>query len=317
MKDWGDWDLAELGGFVAVVEHRSFARAAEELGVPRSSLWGRVAQFEARVGTALLDRSGGTVRLTDAGARMYEHASRALRELAQAQVAVGGLSVEPVGSLRVAAPAAFAAAVLMPIVARFVASHPGVDVSVRAVEAADPPLNDDVDVALRASGDPPPGCVARLLARYDWRLYAAPAYLDAAGAPGAPRELASHRVVVVGEAPSHEPAHARLSHARTRAWQDVAAAHYVAASGLQEAFAALVAGAGVGALPGYLAAPAVAAGTLREVLPAWRPVHAPPAVLHAVTRRARQPVPKVAAFVDALARELAPTLRRAAAPAPR
>jgi DNA-binding transcriptional LysR family regulator len=308
-----DWDLAELAGFVSVVEHRSFARAADELGVPRSSLSRRIAHLEARVGAALLERSGRTVRLTDAGARMFEHAARALRELAQAQVAVGGLSVEPVGTLRVAAPAAFAAAVLMPVVSRFVGRHPGVDVSVRGVEGGDPPLGEDVDVALRASADAPPACVVRLLARYDWRLYAAPAYLEAAGAPGAPRDLASHRVVVVGEAPSNEPAHARLSHVRTRAWHDAAAAHYVAASGLQAAFAAVVAGAGVGALPGYLAAPAVAAGTLREVLPAWRPVHAPPAALHAVTRRARQPVPKVAAFVDALARELAPTLRRAPA----
>jgi DNA-binding transcriptional LysR family regulator len=299
-------DLAELSTFVAVADRRSFARAAEQLGLSRSTVSSRIRHLETRLGTELLSRSSHAVELTDAGARMYEHASRALQELAQAQVVVAGLSVEPIGLLRVRAPAAVASAVLMPIVARFAQRYPEVDVSLRVGGADAVAPEDEVDVALQPGGDAPAGWTARLLARYDWRLYASRQYLEDRGTPQVPRELDAHRVVVF----SDEFLKARFSHQRTRAWQDAAPRRFVSVDDVQASCAAILAGAGVGLLPGYLAHAAVEAGQLVPVLGQWRPVHSPAGTLYALYRRSRLPAPKVSAFVDLLAQALGAPRRR-------
>ncbi len=79
---------------------------------------------------------------------------------------------------------------------------------------------------------------------------------------------------------------------------------------MQASCTAIVAGAGIGLLPAYLAQPAVTQGRLVAVLGQWRPVHAPADTLYAVFRRSRLPAPKVSAFVDLVAEALGAPRRR-------
>ncbi|MFO1197681.1 MAG: LysR family transcriptional regulator [Burkholderiaceae bacterium] len=296
-----DRDLSELATFVAVVEQRGFSRAADLLGVTRQVLSRRVARLEARVGEPLLARAPGALVLTGAGTRVHREAVRVLAEREHAQVVAGGLAVEPTGTLTIAAARAFGRAVLLPVAVRFAALHPDVNVRIALRDAPPDGLAPDADVVVSDSARAPPGCSARLLARAQWRLVAAPGYLARAGTPAQPRDLASHRAVI------HDPAflQARLWHRRTRAVQAVALGRHLLVDDVAGAADALRAQAGIGPAPGYLVDAALADGSLVEVLRDWGVVHAAPASLYAIHRRSRAAAPKVSAFVDFAAAELA------------
>src|SRR5690606_25503342 len=69
-------DGAVLSAFCAVAEELNFGRAAERLCMSQPPLSRRIRQLEELVGTRLFERTTRSVRLTPAGALMYEHARR-------------------------------------------------------------------------------------------------------------------------------------------------------------------------------------------------------------------------------------------------
>ncbi|KJY16248.1 transcriptional regulator, partial [Streptomyces sp. NRRL S-444] len=73
-------ELRHLRYLLAVAEHGSFTRAAEELHVSQPTLSQQIRQLERTVGVQLLDRTGRAVRLTDAGATFLPYARRALQD---------------------------------------------------------------------------------------------------------------------------------------------------------------------------------------------------------------------------------------------
>ena len=72
-------DTRQLAAFVAVVERRSFSRAAEHLGLSQPAVSLQIAALEKRLGRKLLDRSGRRVEPTEAGAVLYRRAQRLLQ----------------------------------------------------------------------------------------------------------------------------------------------------------------------------------------------------------------------------------------------
>jgi DNA-binding transcriptional LysR family regulator len=72
-------DTRQLAAFVAVVERRSFSRAAEHLGLSQPAVSLQIAALEKRLGRKLLDRSGRRVEPTEAGALIYRRAQRLLQ----------------------------------------------------------------------------------------------------------------------------------------------------------------------------------------------------------------------------------------------
>jgi DNA-binding transcriptional LysR family regulator len=71
-------DTKQLAAFCAVVERRSFAQAAEQLGVTQPAVSLQIRSLEQRLGQQLLDRSGRRVEPTEAGMRLYRGAQRLL-----------------------------------------------------------------------------------------------------------------------------------------------------------------------------------------------------------------------------------------------
>ena len=86
---------------LAIAEHRSFTRAAEALHVSQPTLSQQIKQLESSLQSLLLDRSGRTVRLTDAGEIYLRHALRAREELAAGRRAINDVKNLSRGSLRV------------------------------------------------------------------------------------------------------------------------------------------------------------------------------------------------------------------------
>ena len=122
-------DTRQLAAFCAVVERRSFSRAAEALGVTQPAVSLQVRALEKRLGAQLLDRSGRRVEPTEAGRRLYRGAQRLLEleEQLVAEVAAGGDGALA-GALEIGASTGPAAVVLPLLLCEFQRAHPAVRV---------------------------------------------------------------------------------------------------------------------------------------------------------------------------------------------
>ncbi|MFB7914476.1 transcriptional regulator CynR [Streptomyces sp. NPDC056061] len=149
-------ELRHLRYLVAVVEHGSFTRAAEELRISQPTLSQQIKQLERVVGAQLLDRSGRGVRPTDAGEVYVSHARRALRELAVADRAVLDVADLSRGHVRLAMTPTFIAYLAGPLARELRTRHPGVTLEVREmtqdrIEAG--LLADELDIGIAFEGD--------------------------------------------------------------------------------------------------------------------------------------------------------------------
>ena len=122
-------DTRQLAAFCAVVEHRSFSRAAERLGVTQPAVSLQIRALEKRLGTRLLDRSGRRVEPTEAGLRLYRGAQRLLALEEQVLAGVGEEATEELdGRFEIGASTGPGGIVLSHLLCEFQASHPGLHV---------------------------------------------------------------------------------------------------------------------------------------------------------------------------------------------
>ncbi|WP_189301945.1 transcriptional regulator CynR [Streptomyces albospinus] len=159
-------ELRHLRYLLTVAEHGSFTRAAEDLHISQPTLSQQVRQLERTLGTQLLDRSGRTVRLTDAGEAYAHHARRALRDLAAAERAVHDVQDLSRGHLRLAITPTFTAYLVGPLTAALHTRHPGITLTVREttqdrIETG--LLADDFDLGIAFRGPHLPGIAATAL----------------------------------------------------------------------------------------------------------------------------------------------------------
>ena len=143
--------------FARVVEHGSFARAAESLDLARPAATTAVARLEKRLGVRLLHRTTRRLSLTDEGRAFYEGCVRILEELAETEDSLSGARLAPRGRLRASIPNALE---------RSAAAHWCAEAWAAASFRASRSRNrcchtGDCSAAARASSDPPRDAVRR------------------------------------------------------------------------------------------------------------------------------------------------------------
>ncbi len=126
--------LDGVEAFLSVAQHRSFRRAAAELGVTPSAISQAVRALEARVGAALFIRTTRSVGLTEAGERFLSRAKPAFEELVAASEVARDLGQRPAGLLRLTVPRAVVPILLEPLIASFCQAYPEVEVEIAASE---------------------------------------------------------------------------------------------------------------------------------------------------------------------------------------
>jgi DNA-binding transcriptional LysR family regulator len=124
--------LDGVEAFLSVSQHRSFRRAAAQLGVSPSAISQAVRTLEARVGAALFIRTTRSVGLTEAGERFQARAKPAFEELVAAGRVANELGQRPAGLLRLSVPRAVVPIVLEPLIASFCQAYPEVQVELAA-----------------------------------------------------------------------------------------------------------------------------------------------------------------------------------------
>src|SRR6201987_1032896 len=135
--------------FLSVAQHRSFRRAAAELGVTPSAISQAVRVLEARVGAALLTRTTRSVGLTEAGQRFLERAAPAFDELIAAGEAARDLGQRPSGLLRLSVPRAVVPLLLGPVIASFCQAYPEIELEIAASDEMVDPAAGGFDAGIR------------------------------------------------------------------------------------------------------------------------------------------------------------------------
>ncbi|MFM1991429.1 MAG: hypothetical protein RJA99_4386 [Pseudomonadota bacterium] len=290
---------ADLGFFSALAASGSLGAAARELGVTTSAVSRHLASMERRLGVALVTRTTRRMSLTPEGELYLAQARRILGDIDDLEHLLGAARASPRGTLRVNATLGFGRRHVAPIVARFVARHPEVDVQLQ-LSVDPPPLGDDAfDVNVRFGEPPDARVLARRLAANRRLLCASPAYLAAHGTPRTPRELARHNCLTIRQG---EDAYGtwRLATGRGRAetTETVKVRGSLTTNDGEIAVAWALEGHGILMRAEWDVARHLRAGRLVEVLPQWR---TPAADIHAVWPQRHRTSLRVRTFVDFLA----------------
>ena len=183
--------------FTQVVALGSFSAAARKLGISKALASKYVGELEKRLGARLLNRTTRKLSPTEVG-RAYDPRCRSiLGELDELVEAVKDQHGEPRGLLRVAGLRAFGEDLLVDAVAAFAERYPEIMVDITLDERPVDIVAEGFDVAIRVRELEDSAMIARRLAAYPYFICASPAYLDRAGTPSTPRDLAHHDCVVL------------------------------------------------------------------------------------------------------------------------
>ena len=182
--------------FSKVVQAGSLSAAARELGVSTAVVSRTLANLEARLGVRLVNRTTRSLHLTDEGASYYETCQRILTEIEEADAAVSARRVEPQGLLRVALPASFGHNHIAPLVPRFAAMYPKIQLALALSDRAVNLIEEGFDVAIRIAELKDSSLAARKLAPNRRVVCASPAYLRQHPEPKTPQDLAQHNCLI-------------------------------------------------------------------------------------------------------------------------
>ncbi|WP_267379665.1 MULTISPECIES: LysR family transcriptional regulator [unclassified Sphingomonas] len=290
-------DLEAWAIFASVVEHRSFSAAADTLGLSKATVSKAITRLEAHLGQSLFHRTSRRIALTEAGKPLAEHAARILAESRAAEEAAFDAARAPTGRIRLAAPMSFGIDTVAPVLAEFLALHPGIEIDLHVSDARVDIVAEGFDVALRIARLPDSSLRARRLCGIATHVVAAPAYLAAHGTPAHPAELAAHRLLgysnVVGPWHFERPGEPDVA---------VRASGPLAANSGEALLPALLAGIGIARLPDFIVGAHIRSGAVVAILTDWPN---PEVGLHLLT----PPSPLRPARVEALIAFLGERLR--------
>ncbi|EHK5440331.1 LysR family transcriptional regulator [Aeromonas hydrophila] len=256
---------------VRIVDKGSFTAAAQELGMTKATVSRRIAELEQRLGVRLLYRSTRQLTLTEAGEQYYLRCSKAVDELAQAELMVSASQQEVTGTLKLAVPIEAGQLVVGRLVAEFLQAYPGLQVELELTNRIVDPINEGLDAIVRIGDMSDSNLAARRLWSNARLICASPTYLARSPAITHPEDLVHHERVAVtsGFLASHwcferddrevlvdPPSRFRVN--------NITCAREAAKAGL-----------GLASLPAMLCHEELASGTLVSVLPEWQQPRVP------------------------------------------
>lgn len=264
--------------FARVVECSSFTRAADTLGLPRSSVSAAVLELEGRVGARLLLRTTRKVSPTQDGAAFYERCVRLVADYAEAETLFRQTAAGLSGKVRANVPGRVGRLLIAPALPEFLAAFPAIDVDLGVTDRAVDLIEDALDCVLRVGPLVDSGLVARPLGELRQINAASSLYLQRHGVPATPAGLADHWAV--------NYASPRTGRVYDWEWRDAGATRNatvrarVTVNNAEAYIAACLAGIGLIQIPAYDVKAHIDAGELVEVLPEFPPPPLPVTLLY-------------------------------------
>jgi DNA-binding transcriptional LysR family regulator len=254
--------LSALATYVQAAETRSFTQAARVLGLTASAVGKTVARLEASLGVRLFHRSTRSISLTPDGEVFLESCRRVLSEIDSVERELAGNHASPRGKLRVSLP--YLSGLFGKVLAGFMAMYPDIELDLDYSDRLVDIVNEGFDVAIRTGEGVDSRLISRRLGVYHLVLVASPAYLERAGAPKMPGDLAGHACI-----------HHRFpSTGKLERWPfrqsdkglDVVVPVAVSASTIAPMLELAIEGGGIACVPDFSVTAAIEAGLLKPVL---------------------------------------------------
>lgn len=280
--------------FVRVAEAGSFAKAADTLNLPRSSVSKLVQDLEAHLGTKLVERTTRSVTMTIEGVAYHERALRLLADLDDMDGTIAGSRSAPKGKLRVDIGSVLANQILIPALSDFQHHYPDVDLMLGVSDRPADLVSEGIDCVIRGGALSDSSMKARKLCELDYVLCASPAYLGGLHLPERPDDVAKHRIVSYFSASSGKRFPLRFQRGEERS-EYLSTSSGISVNESTAHLNALLAGLGIGQSFGFLARPHIENGRLIELLPDWKPDNHS---LHIVYPADRFPNPRLRAFTQ-------------------
>jgi DNA-binding transcriptional LysR family regulator len=285
--------LDGVEAFLSVAQHRSFRRAAAELGVTPSAISQAVRTLEARVGAALFIRTTRSVGLTEAGERFLSRAKPAFEELVAASAAARDLGQRPAGLLRLTAPRSVVPVLLQPLIASFCEAYPEIEVEIATSAELVDIAAQGFDAGIRLGQFVAADMVAvRLTPPFPFVVAGSPDYLRRRKPPERIDDLRQHACLRMRRANGSIAPWSFLD--GNKAVEAVVSGPFIA-NDLGSILGAAVEGVGLAQLPEPIAAGALRAESLVRVLEPFASM-APGVFLFYPGHR--QILPKLRAFID-------------------
>ncbi|MGH7120526.1 MAG: LysR substrate-binding domain-containing protein [Acetobacteraceae bacterium] len=285
--------LDGVEAFLSVARHRSFRKAAAELGVTPSAISQTIRALEARVGAALFIRTTRSVGLTEAGERFLSRAKPAFEELVAASEVARELGQRPAGLLRLAVPRVVVPLLLEPLIASFCQAYPEVEVEIAASEQLVDLAAEGFDAGIRLRQVIAPDMVVvRLTPPFPFVVVGSPDYLRRRKQPKRIDDLREHACLRL-----------RRSNGSIAPWPfldgnktvEVVVSGPLIARDYPTLLGAAIRGVGLAQVPGPVAGAPIADGRLQALLTPFA-VTTPGVFLYYPDRR--QVLPKLRAFID-------------------
>jgi DNA-binding transcriptional LysR family regulator len=299
-------DLNSLVVFAHVVEASSFSGAARILKMPTSTVSRRVAELEDQLRMRLIERSTRRLRLTDAGAKVLEHARRMVELSDAIDNAASNLVSHVSGTLRLASPPSISDALLAPIVGAFQEAYPDVRVQIFITDRIVDHVSEGVDLTFRVGDLEDSSLVARRILKYRHQLVASPAYMKKHKVPKNPKDLLQQRLLAFS---FWEPK-CRWTFVRRngRGKETLTFQPYLSMNDYAGLATALLAGVGIGDLPPLVQPELLREGRLVEIMPKWKFRDFDLSLVHAGNRHMPPAVRVFKEFAAKMAPQLFPEL---------
>ncbi len=298
--------IGRLTVFARVAETASFTRAADALGLPRSSVSAAIQALEAGLGVRLLHRTTRRVTLTEDGTAFYERCQRLIGDYDELD-ALFRSDGQAQGRLRANVPGRIGRLVIAPALPELLARYPALEIDMGVTDRPVDLVQEGVDCAIRVGALADSGLVARRLGDLAFGNYASPAYLERHGTPHRPDELTRHLAV----------RYASPQSGRAEQWEYVVDGEArfldmparVTVNNAEAYIACAVAGLGLIQIPAYDARAHVAAGELVELMPDHRAAPVPISLIYPHRRHLSRRLQVFADWIDELFRREGITAR--------
>jgi LysR family transcriptional regulator, regulator for bpeEF and oprC len=287
-------NLLAVRTLVHVVETRSLTEAARRLELTPSAVSKQISRLEESLGVRLLERTTRQVRPTDAGLELAQRTSPLFDGFAEATTAAREHRHDICGRVRISTSPALGRTRILPVLAALAKEHRALDFDIVLTGKKLDFFEDELDLVVREGPLEDSSLVARRLGASRVMLCASPAYVKRHGRPRAVEDLGKHELLLVPAADvlRHLPALRAQLRSGERVEPRFRINDLFALKDLAES------GAGIAALPDYVAASCIHAGTLVHLLPRTKIADIS---IHALYPSRRHLPRRVSIVLDALA----------------
>ena len=293
--------LTELTAFVAVAEHRSFTKAAAEVGIALPTMSQTIRALEERLGVRLFNRTTRSVAVTEAGARLLAEVQPILQGIDHALETVNSFRDKPMGTLRLAvsrpAAAILIPMVLTPLIQPFLAEYPAIRLEIAVDETHRHIVSSRFDAGIRVGRRIERDMtILRIADEFRMVAVAAPLYMARHSRPSLPKDLHSHECIQFRS----------LSDGCIQPWvfthgdqhTEIAVEGSLVVNDLEVLLTTTLEGVGVGYLPEPMVAKHLQRGRLVRLLEGWNCTRPGIFLYHPSRRQTPMPLKVFLKFIE-------------------